>query len=195
MAIKNGTIDGQSSGQTAILSRKIYEVCKYFTTTNHSYVGYLLAINDNSWKKLSPDQQKLVNEVAKEIRDEIRKETKSEDERCLKELAAKGMDVYTVPADEVKLWQDATAGFRLRHALHAVHARLKFQPRVRARAADLKIGLLYAAKLRLAVVEQLDRPALRRGVEVVHPEQAVGKQGAFLAADAAADLQRLITNL
>ena len=109
MAIKNGTIDGQSSGQTAILSRKIYEVCKYFTTTNHSYVGYLLAINDNSWKKLSPDQQKLVNEVAKEIRDEIRKETKSEDERCLKELAAKGMDVYTVPADEVKLWQDATA--------------------------------------------------------------------------------------
>lgn len=109
MAIKNGTIDGQSSGQTAILSRKIYEVCKYFTTTNHSYVGYLLAINDNSWKKLSPDQQKLVNEVAKEIRDEIRKETKSEDERCLKELAAKGMDVYTVLADEVKLWQDATA--------------------------------------------------------------------------------------
>ena len=108
MAIKNGTIDGQSSGQTAILSRKINEVCKYFTTTNHSYVGYLLAINDNSWKKLSPDQQKLVNEVAKEIRDEIRKETKSEDERCLKELAAKGMDVYTVPADEVKLWQ-ATA--------------------------------------------------------------------------------------
>ena len=88
MAIKNGTIDGQSSGQTAILSRKIYEVCKYFTTTNHSYVGYLLAINDNSWKKLSPDQQKLVNEVAKEIRDEIRKETKAEDDRCLKELAA-----------------------------------------------------------------------------------------------------------
>ena len=109
MAIKNGTIDGQSSGQTAILSRKIYEVCKYFTTTNHSYVGYVLAINDNSWKKLSPDQQKIVNDVAKEIRDEIRKETKSEDERCLKELAAKGMDVYTIPKDEIHLWQEATA--------------------------------------------------------------------------------------
>ena len=45
----------------------------------------------------------------KPVKADKEKETKAEDDRCLKELAAKGMDVYTVPADEVKLWQDATA--------------------------------------------------------------------------------------
>ena len=109
MAIKNGTIDGQSSGQTAILSRKIYEVAKYLTVTNNSYVEFLVSINDNSWKKLTPEQQKIITDTAKEIQDEIRKETKAEDERCLKELSDKGMDVYVIPKDEIHLWQEATA--------------------------------------------------------------------------------------
>lgn len=109
MAIKNGTIDGQSSGQTAILSRKIYEVAKYLTVTNNSYVEFLVSMNDNSWKKLTPEQQKIITDTAKEIQDEIRKETKAEDERCLKELSAKGMDVYVIPKDEIHLWQEATA--------------------------------------------------------------------------------------
>ena len=109
MAIKNGTIDGQSSGQTAILSRKIYEVSKYLTVTNNSYVEFLVSMNNNSWNKLTPDQQKIITDVAKEIQTEIRQETKSEDERCLKELADKGMDVYRIPKDEIHLWQEVTA--------------------------------------------------------------------------------------
>lgn len=112
MAIKNGTIDGQTSGQTAILSRKIYEVSKYMTVTNHVFIEFILAMNDNSWKKLSPDQQKIVSEVATSISNEIRAETKDEDIRCLEELKKNGMQVYEVPADQLKLWQDATTGVR-----------------------------------------------------------------------------------
>lgn len=112
MGLKNGTIDGLTSGQTAMLSRKIYEVSKYLTVTNHVFIEYVLSINDNSWKKLSPEQQKVVNEVASEIRDEIRKETKAEDERCIEELQNKGMEVYRLPADQLKPWQDATAPVR-----------------------------------------------------------------------------------
>lgn len=109
MAIKNGTIDGQTSGQTAMLSRKIYEVSKYTTVTNHSYVEFLVAMNENSWKKLTPDQQKILTDTAKEIQNEIRKQTKEEDERCLVELEKKGMDIYRVPKEDIKIWQQATA--------------------------------------------------------------------------------------
>ena len=112
MAIKNGTIDGQTSGQTAMLSRKMYEVAKYMTVTNHSYVEYLVAINANTWKKLSPDQQKLLTDTAAEIEKEIRSETKAEDERCLKEIAEKGMDVYQIPQDQIGAWQEATLPVR-----------------------------------------------------------------------------------
>ncbi len=109
MAMKNGTIDGQSSGQTAILSRKIYEVAKYLTVANSSYVEFLVAINSNSWNKLSKEQQQIITECAKETQEEIRKEAKAEDERCIDELRKKGMDVYEVPAGEIHLWQEATA--------------------------------------------------------------------------------------
>ena len=47
---------------------------------------------------------------------------------------------------------DAPAGLCLRHALDAVDAGFKFEPRVRARALNLKIGFLDAAKLGFIVV-------------------------------------------
>lgn len=109
MAMKNGTIDGQSSGQTAILSRKIYEVAKYLTVANSSYVEFLVSMNANSWNKLSKEQQQIITECAKEAEKEIRQEAKAEDERCIEELKNKGMDVYIVPQDEIHLWQEATA--------------------------------------------------------------------------------------
>ena len=37
MAMQRGTIDGQTSGTTAMYQRKIYEVAKYLTMTNHAY--------------------------------------------------------------------------------------------------------------------------------------------------------------
>ena len=81
------------------------------------------------------------------------------------------------------------AGLRLGHALHAVHAGLELQPGIGSRAADHEVRLLDAAKLRLAVVQKLHGPAARGGIETVHPEKAVRKQGALLAAHAGADLE------
>ena len=67
-------------------------------------------------------------------------------------------------------------------------AGLVLHPGVGPPAVDDKIRLFYTAKLSFVIVEQLHAPAHFRGVHGVHPEQAVGKQGAFLAAYAAANL-------
>ena len=85
---------------------------------------------------------------------------------------------------------DAAAGFRLRDALDPVDAGFEFQPGVGPGAADEEVGFLDTAQLRLGVVEQLQLPAPGGGVHGVHPEKAVGKQGALLAADADADLHQ-----
>ncbi|CDB87165.1 uncharacterized protein BN515_01361 [Firmicutes bacterium CAG:170] len=81
-----------------------------------------------------------------------------------------------------------SAGFCLRHALHPVDAGFKLEPGVGSVAVDHEIRFLDAAKLRLVIVEQLDRPAAAVSIHRVHPEQAVRKKGALLAADTAADL-------
>ena len=112
MAIQRGTIDGQTSGTTAMYDRKMYEVTKYLTMTNHAFCEFVLAVNDGFWKKLSDPQKKILQEAADEVRDEIRAATKAEDERAMKLLAEKGMEVYQIPAAEVGAWQEATKSVR-----------------------------------------------------------------------------------
>lgn len=48
MAIQRGTIDGQTSGTTAMFDRKMFEVTKYLTITNHAFPEFMVAINLNS---------------------------------------------------------------------------------------------------------------------------------------------------
>ena len=57
MAMQRGTIDGQSSGTSAMRDRKIHEVAKYLTVTNHASPEFILAMNDRSFAKMSKEQQ------------------------------------------------------------------------------------------------------------------------------------------
>jgi tripartite ATP-independent transporter DctP family solute receptor len=108
MALQRGTIDGQTSGTTAMYDRKMYEVSKYLTVTNHAFPEFLVAVNLKFWNSLSADQKKIVQDAANEVRDSIRAQTKAEDEKTLKALQEKGMEVYIVPESEIGKWQAAT---------------------------------------------------------------------------------------
>lgn len=108
MGIQRGTIDGQTSGTTAMRDRKMYEITKYLTITNHGCPEFLLAINDKSYAKLNDTQKKALNDAAKEVQDAIRANAKNEDIKAMNDLKAKGMDVYVVPENELQKWRDAT---------------------------------------------------------------------------------------
>ena len=108
MGIQRGTIDGQTSGTTAMRDRKMYEVHKYLTVTNHASPEFIVAINEKSYSKLNADQKKALDAAALEVRDMIRANAKAEDLKALADLKAKGMEVYEVPENELKAWRDAT---------------------------------------------------------------------------------------
>lgn len=108
MALQRGTIDGQTSGTTAMRDRKMYEVHKYLTVTNHASPEFILAMNDKAFAKLSEKQQKALTDAAKEVENEVRANAKNEDLKALEELKAKGMEVYVVPENELQQWRDAT---------------------------------------------------------------------------------------
>lgn len=110
--IQRGTIDGQTSGTTAMEARKIYEVAKYLTITNHAFCEFIVAMNKAKFDSLTPEQQKLLTETANEIRDEIRKETKDADLQSAEALKKHGMQTFEIPANEVHLWQEATMKVR-----------------------------------------------------------------------------------
>jgi TRAP-type C4-dicarboxylate transport system substrate-binding protein len=108
MALQRGTIDGQTSGTTAMYDRKMYEVTKYLTMTNHAFPEFLVAVNLKFWNGLTAEQRKIIQEAADEVRDSIRAQIKNEDEKTLQLLKDKGMQVHVVPESEIGVWQKAT---------------------------------------------------------------------------------------
>lgn len=112
MALQRDTVDGATSGTTAMLQRKYDEVTKYLTINNYAYLEFLLAVNKDYWDGLPEKTQDLLTEVAAETETWIREQAEKEDNESAKALEEKGMDVYVVPEDELDVWKDAAAPVR-----------------------------------------------------------------------------------
>ncbi|WP_274648680.1 TRAP transporter substrate-binding protein [Paenibacillus humicola] len=65
-SLQTGVIDAQENPFALIASNKIQEVQSHLMLTNHVYGYVLLTMSDITYQKLSPDQQKAVEEAAKE---------------------------------------------------------------------------------------------------------------------------------
>lgn len=107
MALQRNTIDGATSGTTAMLQRKYDEVSKYLTIVNYSYLEFLLAVNGKFWNGLPPKTQELLTSTAKETEEWIRSQAEKEDKVSADKLKEKGMDVYIVPASDIPAWKEA----------------------------------------------------------------------------------------
>ena len=69
MALSTGTADALESPLGSIYGMKFYEVAKHITLTNHVYSPYVMVINENAYKKLSPEQKQIIEEAAREAGD------------------------------------------------------------------------------------------------------------------------------
>jgi len=107
MALQRNTVDGATSGTTAMVQRKYDEVVKYLTINNYAYLEFILAVNQDYWDGLPEKTQALLTETAKETEDWIRSQAESEDASTAKELEEKGMEVYVVPDEDLQVWKDA----------------------------------------------------------------------------------------
>ncbi len=68
-ALQKGVIDGQENPLAHIATKRFYEVQKYISLTGHTYASEPLLISAIAWKKLTPEQQKIVRQAALDTRD------------------------------------------------------------------------------------------------------------------------------
>ena len=87
---------------------------------------------------------------------------------------------------------DASLRFGDRHALHPMPAGFKLQARVGTLADDAGDDFLVAADFTQGFGNDFDLPALAFGIAAVHAKQVAGKQRGFVAAGAAAHLNKNI---
>ncbi|NCC13259.1 MAG: TRAP transporter substrate-binding protein [Spirochaetia bacterium] len=64
IALANGTAEAQDNATYHLVANATYDDIKHFSFINYMWMGCTMAINQNSWNKLSADQQKIVKEMA-----------------------------------------------------------------------------------------------------------------------------------
>ena len=96
MALQQKVVDGQENPLSVIVSAKFNEVQKYLSLTNHQLFIQVLSISDKTWKKLSPEHQKILMEAAKEAQAYEREIAAKEETELIKTLKDKGMEINEV---------------------------------------------------------------------------------------------------
>ncbi len=101
-ALQTGVVDGQENPPSSIYGWKLYEVQKYLMLTGHMMGNMAIMINDKTWAKLSPEQQKALQEAVKEAAAYQNDLTVNKDNENIKKLEQSGMTVLQPQLDEFR---------------------------------------------------------------------------------------------
>ena len=93
MALQQKVFDGQENPSTNIFHSKFFEVQKYLSLTGHKYETSPFIVSETTWKKLSPEEQKIFKEGAVKLGVKNRGVFKAQDEKYNVELGNMGMEV------------------------------------------------------------------------------------------------------
>jgi tripartite ATP-independent transporter DctP family solute receptor len=99
-ALEQRTVDGATNPLVTIPVMKFNEVQKFLTLTRHQYNPQIIIVSKKTWDKLSPDQQKILQEASNEARDFERKVSREKNAQALETLK-KTMQITELPPAEL----------------------------------------------------------------------------------------------
>ena len=122
-ALESKAVDGQENPFAVIASSKFYEVQKYVSGTNHVYATNPIQISKRFWDRLSPVEQKLLQDAATEAQNFQRTVSREVSSKAVAELTAKGMAYNEIAPAELA---------RMRAAVRPVHEKFaaSYEPAV-----------------------------------------------------------------
>jgi TRAP-type transport system periplasmic protein len=109
LALKTGVVDGQENPIPTIDAFKFYEAQKFIMLTGHIITPLPVIINERTWRKLSPEHQKVLMDAVLEAREVNNKLTLSQEETFLGNFKKAGM---TVVQPDVEAFKKASVGAR-----------------------------------------------------------------------------------
>lgn len=98
-SLQTGVIDAQENPLALIESNKLNEVQDYLMVTNHVYGYVQLTMSDLTYQKLTEEQQKAVEEAAKEATEFENELVYKQEEELMKKLKDAGMNVVEPDVD------------------------------------------------------------------------------------------------
>lgn len=99
-ALEQGAVDGATNPLVTIPVMKFDEVQKFLTLTRHQYNPQIIIMSKKAWDKLTPAEQKAVQEAANEARDYEREVSARKNAEALEHLKKK-LQVTELSAEEL----------------------------------------------------------------------------------------------
>jgi tripartite ATP-independent transporter DctP family solute receptor len=106
-AVQTGVIDGMDMDLDATITNKYYEVAKYGAVTNHMVWPAVAMVNKKTFEGMSEEDQKIVRDSLKAAADFAVETRSAQEEEFKKELADKGMEIYTIDKELFKPYIEA----------------------------------------------------------------------------------------
>jgi TRAP-type C4-dicarboxylate transport system substrate-binding protein len=116
LALQQGTVDGQENPLPTIMAKKFYEVQSHIILTGHITESLVTIVGSHVWSKLSPDEQKIFQEVMKEAASKATDKIRASELVLAAEFKKLGKTVVENPDREafrkaaIPLHNDASAG-------------------------------------------------------------------------------------
>lgn len=64
--LATGKVDGEENTVSNLYTKRLYEVQKHLTVSNHNFLGYAVIVNEPFWKELPDDLKQAIEEALKE---------------------------------------------------------------------------------------------------------------------------------
>ncbi len=93
-SLQQGVIDGAENNPPSFYRSRHFEVCKHYSLDEHTMVPDIVLMSMATWKKLSPDVQKMVQDAANESAQYQRQLWKEETKDALKKVQEQGVKLY-----------------------------------------------------------------------------------------------------
>jgi C4-dicarboxylate-binding protein DctP len=104
-ALQQGIIDGEDQHWNSFGSAKHWEAAKYATQCNYTYTSYLVCMNKKFYDGLPSDTKTELDNILAEVQDWNWKIVDEKVANFVAEGRKAGMEIYDLPADELKRWQ------------------------------------------------------------------------------------------
>lgn len=101
-ALDTGVVSAVENIPESIMSASIQEVCKYVNVTNHIIAPTTISVSNSVYEKLTPEQQKIIEEAAIEACDFGKNLTAENSDKNFASLSEAGLTVIETDVDSMK---------------------------------------------------------------------------------------------
>lgn len=106
--LASGKVDGEENTISNVYTKRLYQVQKHMTVTNHNFLGYAVIVNEPFWNTLPANIQQAIKEALDETTAFNNEISVDMNEQQFKELQKqKLMEIHRQTEEERMIWREA----------------------------------------------------------------------------------------